>query len=162
MLMQASSSLGLSSNTPSMVVSPSDSDTIEADPAANGDSHPGTNPVKADHSTNDSIRIGAGATSSSFPRSTLAGGAVFAGEPMPINDTQILSPRVSCKVQQTTIFVPLCILLCMSSTHMQHAMLELHMYRLVINRLLTCIHVVYQHTAPVLAWTALSCFQYAG
>lgn len=62
-----------------MVLSPSDSDTIEADPAANGDSHPGTNPVKADHSTNDSIRIGAGATSSSFPRSTLAGGAVCWG-----------------------------------------------------------------------------------
>ena len=78
-LMQASSTSGASSTPSSTVVSPSDS---------------GTEAVKAHHPSNDSI--GAGAASSSSPRSTLAGGTVFAGEPMPISDTQFLAPRVCC------------------------------------------------------------------
>ncbi len=79
--MQAFSTPGVSSKPPSTVVSASDS---------------GTDTVKADHPSNDSI--GAGGASSSSPRSTLAGGAVFGGEPMPIGDTQFLAPRVSCSI----------------------------------------------------------------
>ena len=82
--MQASSTSGASSKTPSTVVSPSDS---------------GTEAANAHHPSNDGI--GAGAASSSSPRSTLAGGTVFAGEPMRISDTQFLAPRVCCSRPQS-------------------------------------------------------------
>lgn len=83
--MQASSSAGVSPSAPG----------TEADSAGNRDTQPGTDTVKADHSTNEGNGLEAGATSSS-PRSTLAGGAVLAGEPMPISNTQISAPRVCC------------------------------------------------------------------
>ena len=101
--MQASSTSGVSSNVPATVVSPSDS---------------GTEAAKAHHPSNEGV--GADATSSSSPRSTLAAGAVFAGEPMPISDTQFLAPRVCCNLRHTPLLVPLC----MSSTYVHHAMLE--------------------------------------
>jgi hypothetical protein len=94
--MQASSTSG---------VSPSDSGT-EADSAANGDSHPGPDTVKADHSCNEGSGLGAGAASSSSPRSTLNSGAVFGGEPMPISDTQFLAPRVCCALRHTPLICP--------------------------------------------------------
>ncbi|KAL0021754.1 hypothetical protein WJX79_003949 [Trebouxia sp. C0005] len=82
--MQASSSAGVSPSAPG----------TEADSAGNRDTQPGTDTVKADHSTNEGNGLEAGATSSS-PRSTLAGGAVLAGEPMPISNTQISAPRLA-------------------------------------------------------------------
>ena len=120
--MQASSTSGTSSKTPSAVVSPSDT---------------GTDTAKADYSSNEGSSLGAGAASSSSPRTTLAGGAVFAGEPMPISDTQFLAPRVCSRLQQPPILVSLCISLCVSLARMQHVMHELHMYQLFINGLLT-------------------------